>query len=205
MSTHNFDKELNIIKQIALNNGFQPNLIDKLINKKQYKKAIELVYPFTKLSNKNNFHSITYFGKPSNNIAKYLRKRNLNISFKTNNSLGKYIKNNKSKTSKDCKSGVYRLNCGSCDKVYVGQTGRAFKTRIHEHRKCFLNKNYTSNYASHLLRNDHVFNNNYKILHYHNKSRKLNLLESLEINKLKNSDLLLNDQLDLNNSPLLNL
>ena len=42
-------------------------------------------------------------------------------------------------------------------------------------------------------------------LHTENKGFKLNVLESMEINKLKNTDLLLNDQLDLNRFPLLNL
>ena len=35
----------------------------------------------------------------------------------SNNSLGKYIRNKKSKTSKKEKSGVYQLNCGSCDRL----------------------------------------------------------------------------------------
>ena len=35
----------------------------------------------------------------------------------------KTIKNDKSKTDKLRLSGVYELSCGSCEKVYVGQTG----------------------------------------------------------------------------------
>jgi hypothetical protein len=29
--------------------------------------------------------------------------------------------------------GVYKLNCNSCHKAYIGQTGRNFKTRFKEH------------------------------------------------------------------------
>lgn len=50
-----------------------------------------------------------------------------------------------------------------------------------------------------------MFNEEFKILHTEKKGLKLNLLESLEINKLKTSEFLLNDQIETNSSPLLNL
>lgn len=56
-----------------------------------------------------------------------------------------------------------------------------------------------------MLEFEHNFNDNFKILHVSNKGSKLDLLETLEINKQKHLDVLLNDQVDLNNSPLLNL
>lgn len=51
----------------------------------------------------------------------------------------------------------------------------------------------------------HDFSHNSKILYSVNKALKLNLLETLEINKMRPSDLLSSDQLDLPNSPILNL
>lgn len=129
----------------------------------------------------------------------------MNVAYKTKNSLGKFIKNNKSKTGIGNKSGVYKLTCSDCPKAYIGQTGRSFDKRIHEHFASFNNNNKDSNYANHLIENNHTFNNNFDILHSETKGLKLNLLESLEINKLKHTDILLNDQIDLNNSPLLNL
>ena len=45
----------------------------------------------------------------------------------------------------------------------------------------------------------------FQILHIQNTGQKLNLLEALANNKLKKSQFLLNGQLDLNNSPLLDL
>ena len=44
-----------------------------------------------------------------------------------------------------------------------------------------------------------------KILHVGNKGARLNALESLEINKRKFCNVLLNDQVDIKSSPLLNL
>lgn len=204
LSEENYNKELNIIKQIAVNNGYQAKMIDDIITKKQYNKAIKLAYPCYP-KNDSGFKTLTYNGKITHKVSKYLRKRNIRIAFKTNNKLGKLIKNNKTKNKKENKCGVYKLKCGSCPKIYIGQTGRSFDKRIKEHRNSYLKKHTDSHYALHLNNQQHTFDNNFEILHQENKSLKLNLLESMEINKYKKRDLLLNDQLDLNSSPLLNL
>lgn len=204
MINTNFQKELNIIKQIAINNGYTTQLINKILNKKLYKKALNMIFPFTR-DNGNNFKIITYIGQASEIIAKFLKKLNINIAFKTNNSTGSLIKNNKSKLNNNNKSGIYQLTCNDCPKTYIGQSGRSFSKRIKEHYTCYIKEKTHSNYANHLIECNHNFNTNFKILHTENKGRKLDLLESLEINKLKDTNHLLNCQTDLNKSPLLNL
>ena len=69
----------------------------------------------------------------------------------------------------------------------------------------FINNKLDSNYGIHLQESQHNFNQNFQFLHIQNKGQKLNFLEALEINELKNSQTLLNDQLDLNNFSLLNI
>jgi hypothetical protein len=204
LSECNYNKELNIIKQIAINNGYNPDIIDNLCNKKSYKMAIQLVFPVLKDIN-TNFKTLTYTGSNTNKISSFLKKQNLNIAYKTNNSLGRFIKNAKDKTKKFKKSGVYQLKCGSCPMVYIGQTGRSFDKRIAEHRNSFIKDKQDSTYANHLLQETHTFSEDFDILHLENKSLKLTLLESMEINKYKFTDCLLNDQVDTNSSPLLNL
>ena len=77
---------------------------------------------------------------------------------------------------------------------------------MYDHDLSFRNEDGKSNFAKHfLIEPDHVFNTDFEILHVENKGLKLNALESLEINRLKNDDILLNDQIDINSSPLLNL
>ena len=127
------------------------------------------------------------------------------VSFRTNNTISKYIKNNKSKVDKNKKSGVYKLNCGSCPKFYIGRTHRNFSVRISEHQRNFIKQNSYSTYANHLLDEHHLFNDNFEILHIENNLFAINNLEYLEINKFKYSANLLNDQTDMNNSPLLNI
>lgn len=205
LSEHDFEKELNLIRQIAVNNGFQVSFIDKLLHKKQYNNALKAVYPNYKNKEFSKFRSLTFIGDPSEKISSFLKKQGLNIAYKTNNTLGSIIKNNKDKNKKEEMSGVYKLTCGTCPKMYVGQTGRNFKKRIDEHKKCFLKNKNNSTFANHLLEEQHSFNDNFEILHTSMKGAKLTLLESLEINRYKKSNNLLNDQTDINNSPLVNL
>lgn len=46
--------------------------------------------------------------------------------------------NNKTKTKKINKSGVNKLNCGSCLKVYVFLTGTSLKKSVAEHKNSFI-------------------------------------------------------------------
>lgn len=98
------------------------------------------------------------------------------------------------------------MKCGTCEKIYVGQTGRAFEIRMGEHTKSFFKNDGVSHFAKHFLDfNNHVFSDEFKILHTENKGTRLDILEALEINKLKHKNILLNEQININNSPLLSL
>lgn len=55
----------------------------------------------------------------TNKISKSLFNKSLDIAFKTDKTLGKFIKNNKSKSDKNSKSGAYCLNRGSCSKFFI--------------------------------------------------------------------------------------
>lgn len=90
-------------------------------------------------------------------------------------------------------------------KAYVSQTGRSFKTCCTDHRRGFTQVEVDPNYTKHLIEHNYIFNDQFKIWGIEDKSYKLNYLESLEINILKYSELLLSIQLNLNNYPLLNL
>ena len=64
--------------------------------------------------------------------------------------IGIYIKNNKSQKVEQKKSGKYELQCGTCDKIHISQTGRSFKERIYEHTRRL--KNEKSNFVNHFFR-----------------------------------------------------
>ena len=56
----NFQLELNIIKQIAINNGYVPYLIDKMVEKELFKQAIALVYPPAANLSPQKYHVCTF-------------------------------------------------------------------------------------------------------------------------------------------------
>ena len=159
-----------------------------MISKKSFKYATIIVFPTIPTPNQK-YKTLTYSGKLTNKVSKKLAGTVLKIAYRTNNKLSKYIKNNKTKSSKQNKSGVYKLTCGTCPKFYIGQTGRSFEKRIKEHKFGYIKNKTNSHYALHLANDSHNFNDNFKILHTENQSLRLNLLEILEINKNKNNGL----------------
>ena len=115
LSPSDYDKELNIIKQIAYNNGYSPAIVEKLLKKKQYNNCLKMIFP-TIQDPHLKFITLTFNGNSSVSISSYLKKLDFKVAFRTNNLLGKLIKNNKTETNKLEKSGVYKLNCNDCPK-----------------------------------------------------------------------------------------
>jgi hypothetical protein len=100
--------------------------------------------------------------------------------------LGKLLFNSKDVYSNMKKSGVYELMCDDCEMRYIGQTGRSFRTRMREHRRfyverCFINYDNSSWIARHLNDEHHWCNFDPKVLHVHNKGRKLDFLGHFKI------------------------
>lgn len=164
LSAESFQHELNLIKKLALNNGYDPQIIINILNKKEYRMAIDLVFPVTSRTEISQYSSLTFIGKSSQKLNYFLQKYDYKISFRTDNSLAKYIKNDKPKVNKENKSGVYQLSCGSCSSIYIGRTYRNFETRINEHKRSYVNRKSNSNYAVHLFEENHTFDHNFKIL-----------------------------------------
>ena len=53
-------------------------------------------------------------------------------------------------------NGIYQLQCPLCNKTYAGQTGRSLYQRYKEHFRNFKPGNFISNFAKHLLDNNHI-------------------------------------------------
>lgn len=189
LSTVHFTLEKNIIFQMALNNGFPLHVINKVFNKKNRQRFSENCYVKyvnkEKLSNKS-FISLPFLGHISVTCARALKSlnKNLFISFKSSNTISSMFSHLKDKVNDLNKSGVYKLQCGSCTAEYVGQTGRTFDKRIKEHlRSQRLIHDNKSSFGTHLKAENHSFDpaTNFKVLQTHNKSLKLNVLENIEI------------------------
>lgn len=203
MSDTNFNNELNILKQIAVNNEFNPNIVNKLINKINFRFRRNFAYNQNSINSGNiTYRSLPYLGPVSNHIASILKKKieNLRISFKVQKTIGSTFTRTKDSIDFLERSGIYKLTCKDCEASYVGRTTRTVGTRIKEH----LSRIEKSNFGFHLKFHNHNFSptENCKILHNipRNNFLKMNLLEDLEIlRELKiNPDNCLNTQIQLN-------
>ena len=68
--------------------------------------------------------------------------------------------------------GVYRLKCNTCNKVYVGQSGRAITKCYKEYIRYIKSNNPVSAYATHILQNIHEFGPEKDIMHLVKKNAK---------------------------------
>jgi hypothetical protein len=99
--------------------------------------------------------------------------------FTTNNNLGKLLSTQTAQErDKYDYSGVYHLECSTCNKKYVGQTGRPFPFRIRfcKHYNDYKYANNRSKFAQHIIDEGHSFgpmNDMMGIMHNTKKGRML--------------------------------
>ncbi|KAL4705291.1 hypothetical protein ACJJTC_018977 [Scirpophaga incertulas] len=209
MSEKDFNEELCVIKTVAVNNGYSSKLIDVILRKKRSKAVISLAYQGHVLDptsvNNKRWARIPYLGDLSYKCSRTLA--GCNPAFYTTRNLSSILCNSKDHTDINQRSGVYELTCATCNKKYIGQTGRSFRIRVAEHSSGWRLNKTESNFAEHLITENHKFDphENFKALHFCDKGRRLTALETLEINKVisHSRDNILNQQLELSRSPLL--
>lgn len=105
LNGNDYNDEVNILKHIAVVNGFHSSLIDKLIAKHLRKTQVTVSKQKTYVSADYG----TFLSHPFRNI---MNKNNVIVSFRTTNKLGSLLNerpNTKAPTFDKC--GVYKLNC----------------------------------------------------------------------------------------------
>ncbi|KAI5696865.1 hypothetical protein M8J75_001257 [Diaphorina citri] len=148
--------------------------------------------------------------QPSYNIAHKLEKNGLKAAFYPLTRLGQTLYNHKNINKMEY-SGVYELKC-ECGAQYIGQTGRSFGARIKEHLA--IPKRYAkacrsateentpeieAKYKDKSAMADHLIDSGHnpelyqsKIKHICTIGKRLDILESIEINKIINKPNCLN-------------
>lgn len=186
LSPENHNKEINLIKHIAVSNGFHSNMIDKLISK--FKNRI----PKTENEeSKRKFICIEYSQTLQNGLSRELKRHDINLAFRTSNRTANILSTKAKISDKFDKCGVYKLSCANCPSTYTGQTGRNFKTRYNEHRPDPRLETQKSSFAQHLVDKNHDLKNiddGMEILHLCKKGSRLNTLEEYEIYKAQIED-----------------
>ncbi|XP_018908846.2 uncharacterized protein [Bemisia tabaci] len=192
LSKQDYNKELNTILEIAINNGYKKEDILKILMKKKSKRIDQRLY--NKVPDRNKkWISIPYVEKLSQSITQ-LVKSEYNVTFNNDKNLGGFLINtgkiNENQDSLE-QSGIYRITC-ECGSLYIGQTGRSIKTRTKEHLNHAKNKKYGhSSLSDHLIDSKHPLEKcEVKVMRKCKKGKKMNVCEQLEIDRFKTKAIL---------------
>lgn len=195
LNKQRFENELLNITNIAKLNGYSPDMVMNILKKKKVK--LNRTNITTLVSDKPplKYIGITYDPILTKGLDSIFKKVNLIKAFKNDNSISKFLGNPKDSTPILEKSGIYQINCDTCDKLYIGQTRRQIMTRWKEHfshiKFCRPEK---SSVADHILETNHNISiKNLSLLKTVNNKHYLDSLESIYIakhdkHKLLNSD-----------------
>ncbi|XP_044745170.1 uncharacterized protein LOC123307033 [Coccinella septempunctata] len=169
LDSDRFSDEVAVLKHISAQNGYEPAIIDELITKHQNKMEIDQLHSSENRSTTLDKKYISIYGNISLKIGNLFRQySDLQISFRSTNTLGQLLSHNKDPVHFLNKSGVYRLKCGDCNTLYVGRSGRSIISRINEHLTSFrVDNNNKSAFGVHLRVQSHNFNKeeDVKLLH----------------------------------------
>jgi len=198
------DSNLEIVKNILLNNCYPIDLINRKIQERIYTIKKNNI---TKKSQKDvtvdrrNLLLIPYIKDISNGIKRAVGN-GIDIIYTIPKKLNHIIKKGKDKlNTKSNTEIVYKIGCKDCDKVYIGQTKRHLETRIKEHKNNI--KNPSGNYSvvtNHRLSEEHDFKwDEPIILHKERNRRKREIAEMFFIKKYMKTKTSLNLQRDTEN------
>ncbi|XP_050524101.1 uncharacterized protein LOC126895864 [Daktulosphaira vitifoliae] len=204
MNKIDYDKELVVIKEIAKFNGYNENIILKLVRKQKWKKERRAASTLSSEGEQKVIRSpILFYPGISNGLTKIFKNFGITLVTSKSNNLRDLLGNPKDKVDEGGKSGIYKIQCESCNKCYVGQTKRNIGVRFKEHLRNIKNQEVEkSPVAEHLLTHNHSIKT-IKLIKNVNNYKELNIREAIEMFKNKNN--LINWDLGPLKNSLLNL
>ena len=134
---------------------FLHGLNTKPINRKRQKQK-QTQQQQEVITQRNKWVTFTYFSSLVRRVTNLFRRTRLRIVFRGTNTIQQQL--NTAKHAGDDPSGIYKLKCSTCNKVYVGQSGWTIGVRLKEHIRYIKSNNFTSTYAIHILENKHESN-----------------------------------------------
>jgi hypothetical protein len=187
-------QEQAIVKTILRNNGYDTNI--NMNNE-----------PKKPVSNnaRNKYAVFTYTDPAIRMITKVFKNTEVKVAFNTKNTLKNRLRSKNATPNKLETSGIYRLNCGECPKVYIGQTGRTFRTRFKEHIREIKYNGENSKFALHIQNTGHKCANideTLDILHIQRKGKMMNTLENYRIYEACKLQIQLNEALSDTYNPI---
>ena len=171
MSPENKQRERRTIQQILSNNKYDPSIIKEIKHKKKDQAQEE----------KNKWAKFTYIRRETRFIIKAFKNTKVKIAFTTDNTIKNLLTTRESQhKNKYDKSGVYQLECPSCNMKYIGQTGRSFKRRYQKHYRDYKHGSTKSKFAQHLLENKYSIDSIDKIMDIIHMTRKGKMMDTIE-------------------------
>ena len=181
-----FYKEMKVIKQLLMSNGFTPNYVNKSVKLFLSKKHdVKDVKPVVHTCEKRTmFISLPYCGKNSLKLGRQLNRlmvkvapwTKLNIVFKPVLRLKALSKLKSAVQTLNQSNVVYRINCTDCNDFYIGLTNRRLHKRLQEHKK----RKYCAVYK-HSETGHSIDWNNPQIIGHDNVKLRLQVKETLQI------------------------
>ena len=157
------------------------------------------------LTPQNKWVTFTYFSPLIRRITNLFRHTRLKIAFCATNTIQQQLT---TKQTHDDPSGIYRMRCKTCNKVYVGQSGRTIGIRFKEHIRYIRSNNSTSAYATHVLESRHEYGTRENMLHLLKacrKGRHLDCWRALYIQVFCHKKVLIDEQEVSDTNPLFEL
>lgn len=190
LSEENLRKEELKIKEIARFNGFDPNIINRMIINQKRKKIVSDASTLHKLIYEIYPERIVvdYEAKVNQSLKKALKVENIEIVNKNKNKLRSLLGSVKDKTDMVDKSGIYQISCNNCDEKYIGQSRRRIVERFKEHQSHTKHKHMEkSAVALHMVENGHSFDRTgFKLLKEVRKPWFLDATESFFMSQAEN-------------------
>jgi hypothetical protein len=189
-------QEWNTIQTIAQNNGFPKPIIQrlkmKIKNRKQKQQQQSTITPSTQQRKK--WVICTYHSPLIRKITNLFKQTELKIALRTTNTIFQQLVR---KQNTNNPSGIYKLKCKTCNKVYVGQSGRSITVRYKEHTRYIRTNNPISAYALHILNKRHEYGNaeqTLELLKPCQKGSKMNCWETFFIHQFHHQTTLITEQ-----------
>lgn len=191
MKKEDFDTERSFIFETGKINGYKNETLSKLFKNHKRKLDMENLTTLIPVQEEaKKFISLPFYPRITFKLENELSKHGYKVAYNNNGKISDILGNTKDKEMEQLeKSGIYMINCDSCDKKYIGQTKRKVNTRIKEHRDdCFKPPNEEKPMPYHMIETGHSFGE-IKLLKEVKKSHQLNSYESIYLDRYSNENL----------------
>ena len=110
---------------------------------------------YTPPDNPKNWTTFTYYSPAIRKVTNLFKNSTLKIDFKFKNTIFKQITMKKHELINP--SGIYGIKCNTCNRMYIGQTGRSINIRHKEYIRHIKTNNRHSAYAIYILHKRHEY------------------------------------------------